>query len=316
MNKKIIICIALIGFISSLMITGTVAVGNATPPAATDYEAYPPFLAASVPPLVMLVMGRNHKLYYEAYNDASDLDGDGTLDITYKPDAIDYYGYFDSFKYYEYDSTDKRFEPRGLTVNASGVVDGIGKMAPTGDYWSGDFLNYLTMSRMDAMRKVLYGGMRSTDTTTETVLERAYIPQDAHSWGKEYTSIATDGYDIRDYSPLGLPTLGKRHLLASTSLADAADASYAPLLRVLPNNIHRIWDWVAKERPVCDDSLETPAAVGSWQIVPASTTAGIRAMTQTTYPFLLPIPSTTLRFQRHGDHGMPNPANLNWNRVG
>jgi type IV pilus assembly protein PilY1 len=284
MNKKIIICIALIGFISSLMITGTVAVGNATPPAATDYEAYPPFLAASVPPLVMLVMGRNHKLYYEAYNDASDLDGDGTLDITYKPDAIDYYGYFDSFKYYEYDSTDKRFEPRGLTVNASGVVDGIGKMAPSGDYWSGDFLNYLTMSRMDAMRKVLYGGMRSTDTTTETVLERAYIPQDAHSWGKEYTSIATDGYDIRDYSPLGLPTLGKRHLLASTSLADAADASYAPLLRVLPNNIHRIWDWVAKERPVCDDSLETPAAVGSWQIVPASTTAGIRAMTQTTYP--------------------------------
>jgi type IV pilus assembly protein PilY1 len=310
MNKKIIICIALIGFISSLMITGTVAVGNATPPAATDYEAYPPFLAASVPPLVMLVMGRNHKLYYEAYNDASDLDGDGTLDITYKPDAIDYYGYFDSFKYYEYDSTDKRFEPRGLTVNASGVVDGIGKMAPSGDYWSGDFLNYLTMSRMDAMRKVLYGGMRSTDTTTETVLERAYIPQDAHSWGKEYTSIATDGYDIRNYSPLGLPTLGKRHLLASTSLADAADASYAPLLRVLPNNIHRIWDWVAKERPVCDDSLETPAAVGSWQIVPASTTAGIRAMTQTTYSHSSTHPLDHDDFNDMVTTALANPANL------
>ena len=284
MIKKIIPILVLVSFINGLLITGTVAVSTATPPVATAYETYPPFLAASVPPLVMLVMGRNHKLYYEAYNDASDLDGDGTLDITYKPDDIDYYGYFDSFKYYEYDITDKRFEPRGKTLNASGVVDGIGKMAPSGDYWSGDFLNYLTMSRMDAMRKVLYGGMRSTDTTTETVLERAYIPQDAHSWGKEYESIATDGYDIRDYSPLGLPTLGKRHLLASTSLADAADAAYAPLLRVLPNNIHRIWDWVAKERPVCDDSLETPAAVGSWQIVPASTTAGIRAMTQTTYP--------------------------------
>ena len=126
----------------------------ATVPSAATYEAYPPFLAASVPPLVMLVMGRDHKLYYEAYNDASDLDEDGTLDITYKPDSIDYYGYFDSHKYYEYNATSNRFEPKGLTVNASGVVDGIGKMAPSGNYWSGDFLNYVTMTRMDALRKV------------------------------------------------------------------------------------------------------------------------------------------------------------------
>ena len=62
-----------------------------------DYEAVPPFVTAGVPPLVMLVMGRNHKLYYEAYNDASDLDNDGTLDVGYNP-TIEYYGYFDSFK--------------------------------------------------------------------------------------------------------------------------------------------------------------------------------------------------------------------------
>ena len=117
------------------------------------YTAYPPFLASSVPPLVMLVMGRNHKLYYEAYNDASDLDGDGTLDTTYKPDDIDYYGYFDSFKYYEY--TSNRFEPVGFTA--------ADKKAPAGDYWSGDFLNYVSMTRMDALRKVLYGGYRSVD---------------------------------------------------------------------------------------------------------------------------------------------------------
>jgi len=310
MNKKIILFIAIVSFFNCLVVSGMVSVADATPPAATAYEAYPPFLAASVPPLVMLVMGRNHKLYYEAYNDASDLDGDGTLDITYKPDAIDYYGYFDCFKYYEYDTTDKRFEPRGQTVNASGVVDGIGKMAPSGNYWSGDFLNYLTMSRMDAIRKVLYGGMRSTDTATETVLERAYIPQDAHSWGKEYDSVATDGYDIRDYTPLGLPTLGKRHLFASTSLADAADASYAPLLRVLPNNTHRIWDWVAKERPVCNDTLETPTATGSWQIVPASTTAGIRAMTQTTYARTGTHPTTHAEFNTLVTDTLAVPANL------
>ena len=81
-----------------------------------DYEAQPPFVASGVPPLVMLVMGRNHKLYYEAYNDASDLnpeDDDG-LDIGYNP-SIDYYGYFDSYKCYTYNSSADVFEPSSVT---------------------------------------------------------------------------------------------------------------------------------------------------------------------------------------------------------
>ena len=199
-----------------------------------DYEAKPPFVSAGVPPLLMLVMGRNHKLYYEAYNDASDLNNDGYLDVGYKPD-IEYYGYFDSHKYYQYNSD--RFEPVGETAD---------KTAPSGDYWSGDFLNYLSMTRMDCLRKVLYGGYRSTDTATETVLERVFVPQDAHSWGKEYKSIAYDGYDIREYTPLDLPAGASRHLFANTTLSNNGD----PLLRVLENSILRIWEWVAIERPV------------------------------------------------------------------
>jgi type IV pilus assembly protein PilY1 len=46
----------------------------------------PLFLNQSAPPLNLLVMGRDHKLYYEAYNDASDLNGDGALDVGYKPE--------------------------------------------------------------------------------------------------------------------------------------------------------------------------------------------------------------------------------------
>ena len=53
-----------------------------------DYVAVPPFISSGAPPLVMLVMGRDHKLYYEAYNDSSDLDGDGEPDIRYKPDLL------------------------------------------------------------------------------------------------------------------------------------------------------------------------------------------------------------------------------------
>jgi type IV pilus assembly protein PilY1 len=64
----------------------------------------PLFVSESYPPLNMLVMARDHKLYYEAYNDASDLDGDGVIDVGYKPDQIDYYGYFNNNACYTYEA--------------------------------------------------------------------------------------------------------------------------------------------------------------------------------------------------------------------
>jgi len=239
MKKSNIIAIVAIVAVLLSGLTGPVSSVRAQAPQANFYEAYPPFLAANVPPLVMLVMGRNHKLYYEAYNDASDLDGDGTLDTTYKPDDIDYYGYFDSFKYYSYNSGNGRFEPVGFTGADK-------KSSPFGAYWSGDFLNYVSMTRMDALRKVLYGGDRVTDDVGLTVLERVFVPQDAHSWGKEYESVERDGYDIADYTPLSQPQGASRHLFASTTLSDGG----APLLRVLQNSVLRVWEWVAIERPV------------------------------------------------------------------
>ncbi|MBF0530222.1 MAG: hypothetical protein HQK55_13310, partial [Deltaproteobacteria bacterium] len=120
---------------------------TATPPVIGDYTAVPPFISAGSPPLVMLVMGRDESLYNAAYNNASDLDGDGQLETRFKP-AIDYYGYFDSYKCYIYDSSSPRFEPTRATSDKT--CGGEGE-------WSGNFLNYLTMSRMDCLRKVLYG---------------------------------------------------------------------------------------------------------------------------------------------------------------
>lgn len=205
---------------------------------------YPLFLTTGAEPIVMLTMGRDHKLYYEAYNDASDLNDDGVLDTRYKPGQIDYFGYFDSYKCYNYSSG--RFSPISKTTNkkCSGA-------------WSGDFLNYITTSRMDALRKVLYGGYRSTDTTSSTVLTRSFIPQDAHSWGKEYTGKNVDGYAISDYTPFSEPTQGARHLFANVSLSDTGQ----PLVRVLKNSAYRIWEWVTIERPVagskCDNGWGT-----------------------------------------------------------
>ncbi len=239
-----------------------------------DFSLLPPFASSGVPPLVMLTMARNHKLYYEAYNDISDLDGDAKIDIGYKgyhvaldgsdhsANAIDYYGYFDSYKCYEYDGS--TFNPTSATSN---------KICSGTDEWSGDFLNYVTMSRMDTLRKVLFGGYRSTDTTTETVLERVFIPQDAHSWGKEYGAyvdsggnVVTPEYSIEDFTPLALPVFGTRHLIANTSLGNSSP----PVMRVMPNSAHRIWEWVAKERPVADTSLEDLSGGGVYTGHPAN----------------------------------------------
>lgn len=252
----------------------------------------PIFVSAAVPPLNMLVMGRDHKLYYEAYNDASDLNGDGKLDVGYRGFAttggIDYYGYFNSKVCYSHDGT--KFVPQVLGSGTNGKE--------CSGQWSGDFLNYLTTSRMDALRKVLYGGYRSTDSTSETILQASYIPQDAHSWGKEYSSIEKDGYDIRKYAPLSLPSNSYYHLFAITSTSD----NTAPKLRVLNNTSFRIWNWVSKERTVADTQCvnSSRATVNctsggpsvSWSEVPSSVLASLSTpLTITTWRDNLPSPT-------------------------
>lgn len=156
----------------------------------------PLFLSGSVQPLVMLDLSKDHQLWKKAYNDYSDLDDDGQLEITYKH-SIDYYGYFDPKKCYTYSAGNQRFEP--ASESATKYCSG---------QWSGNFLNWAGMSRMDAVRKLLYGGKRVVDQTYAagganaiTVLERAYIPPDAHAWSKYY-----DGADLAQLTPYTPPT--------------------------------------------------------------------------------------------------------------
>lgn len=155
-----------------------------------EFASIPINLGSSVAPQVMITASNDHQLYFKAYNDYSDLDDDGTLDTTYKHSIV-YYGYFDSYKCYEYDTTDLRFEPRAVSddMYCEAADDNDG-------YWSGNFLNWASMSRIDIIRKVLFGGHRRVDTAAETVLERSYLPHDAHSWAKHY-----DGADLEKLTP-------------------------------------------------------------------------------------------------------------------
>ncbi|WP_372359579.1 PilC/PilY family type IV pilus protein [Xanthomonas axonopodis] len=248
----------------ALVATGLLIQAGISAPGPLNIAQAPLFTRNVIPPLNMLVMGRDHKLYYEAYNDASDLNNDRVLDVGYKPDQITYYGYYNSNVCYR--ATGEFFQP----VSAA---TGTNKKQCSGA-WSGDFLNYVTTSRMDALRKVLFGGYRDTDTATQTILRASFTPQDAHSWGKEYASVARDGYDISSYTPLSQPASGRYHLFAVTTLSDNG----IPQMRVLNNSSYRIWNWVSIERPVAGDDCFTVnstrvnclASTESWELVPAA----------------------------------------------
>lgn len=165
-----------------------------------DYTAVPPLSQQfSNDPMVMLALASDHQLFIRAYNEYDDLDGDEQPDSGYSHNFA-YVGYFDNQKCYSYaggifsPTATAPFAPADVPVPTppeesivppSAVGSEVPQYCP-GNEWSGNFLNWLTMTRADIVRLVLYGGYRSTDTATETVLERAYLPSDAHSFAKYY----------------------------------------------------------------------------------------------------------------------------------
>ncbi len=256
----------------------------------------PVYTALGMAPKVLLTLSRDHTLAYAAYNDFSDIDGDGILDYRFKP-GFEYLGLFNSYYCYSYATTSGKglYSP---VAKAIATTDANGKTVPgacvgagtTSLTWSGNFLNYVTTSRIDALRVALYGGYREVDNgptgtpSNQTILRRAYIPQDGHAWAKEYTGTAIDGYDISRYAPLAQPTAGTHHFfgnltstvqdgvfhmgtdgknypdpgLSCATLSTCSDKP--PLLRIIVNSPSRVWQWASSERPVLN-AIADPNAV-------------------------------------------------------
>ena len=241
--------------------SGTAAAANLSARNMVDFAAQPLQTVQAVPPLVMLVMSMDHQYFQKAYNDYTDLKNDGTVERTYT-DTIEYYGYFHPERCYQYSDTNKTFEPKA-------VASGTNKHYCTGTsdaYWSGNFLNWATMTRMDIVRKVLYGGQRSTDTATNTVLIRAYLPTDAHSFAKYYNG--TDIASLTPYNSLKSDTLNGGNnngfddadegiSICNTTYAASGQASQSttnpPLMRVVKGNYSL---WAGNERWQCTWSDE------------------------------------------------------------
>jgi type IV pilus assembly protein PilY1 len=174
----------------------------AAPPGPLDLSQQPLFYGTQQKPIVMLSLTKDHQLHFKAYTDYSDLDDDGIPELGYKH-SFDYYGYWDAKKCYSYSAADGYFSPTGYSADK--YCGGTG--------WSGNFLNWVATSRLDSVRKILYGGKRSIDETARTVLERSFLPMDAHSWAKYY-----NGADLNKLVP---------STLIGTSVAGASGTTYA-----------------------------------------------------------------------------------------
>ena len=121
-------------------------VQNLIPPNINEYAQVPPFVAGTgVKPNLLLVVDNSGSMEEFAYKTAGKGNSSGSgSDPSYSPSAL-YYGYFDNSKMYKY--------------NASGYFEiDTAKTLDRTNFWSGNMLNWLTMRRIDVVRKVLVGG--------------------------------------------------------------------------------------------------------------------------------------------------------------
>lgn len=178
-----------------------------------------------------------------------------------------YLGYFDPEKCYRYQTGTEvgddvsHFFPVGAAQNRRCTATDLT------DAWSGNFLNWLTMQTIDPFRWALTGGYRRVDTTTTTILERAWasnqggaanfpdIPTPNANPLRNRTSPSAT--DIADHTPLswndirvGVRTLGNKIRFTRTGALANAPTAYTQGMAVVEGTTYDVFVRVK----VCDPS--------------------------------------------------------------
>lgn len=147
----------------------------------------PLYISSSTPPNVLIEMSIENTMGALAYNDEANTAGLVSTDDAYCDgrqsfrlgsrsyssvgtcynSSRKYFGYFDGDKCYQYNSTSDFFYPTGSATNhtCSGA-------------FSGNFMNWVSMTAMDMFIQTMTGGYRDTDTndatrTYNTIIKRA-----------------------------------------------------------------------------------------------------------------------------------------------
>ncbi|OHB70570.1 MAG: hypothetical protein A2W23_05715 [Planctomycetes bacterium RBG_16_43_13] len=250
-KNKVIKSIIMMLFLGGIFFTAKDSWAPATNPVLSDYTAYPPFVVGSSNKAnVMILFSNDHTNFYKGYNDTIDIDGDGSADTTYK-NTIEYYGYFDPDKCYNYSSS--TFVPAATASSHQ----------CTSSRWSGNFLNWLAMAHGDFVRKALTGGQRVMDSATKTTLKRANIYDSAHSWNKVYLGI-----DIASFTPFTYNASGRTFRNSTTSLLTKVgnDPTWTG---TSPTNTYTVEVEVCNSTVGLEDNCKTYQSVGVTTYKPA-----------------------------------------------
>jgi type IV pilus assembly protein PilY1 len=141
--------------------------GLAVEPSMADYTCYPIFQVSTVAPNILIILDNSGSMNERAYY--------GDYDHT-----TTYYGYFEAYKRYTYGSN-------VFVRDASGL-------------WDGNFLNWLTMRRVDVARKVLMGGLATARTGGGNQTNIGEAPS-----GYDFTKDYQDkDYDVTPFFNCGL----------------------------------------------------------------------------------------------------------------
>ncbi|MDP3259308.1 MAG: hypothetical protein Q8M34_01795, partial [Thermodesulfovibrionales bacterium] len=166
--------------ISFLLLT-LLSLNNSYAATNADYCQVPPYVVQNVPSNIMIIVDTSGSMFNLAYSDgfettttSDDINCSAsgspctgfTNPGTYPgvtPQTTDdykYYGYFDPDYWYTY--TSNRFITTAPKTG-SGIT---GERAKAAAEWDGNFLNWLTMRRVDVVRKVLTGGKTTSGEGT------------------------------------------------------------------------------------------------------------------------------------------------------
>lgn len=141
-----------------------------------DYADYPIFMSNSVKPNILILLDNSGSMNDYAYPNQ------------YDP-TKNYYGYFSYDRCYSYISND-------FVIDTS---DPIADLC-TSPNWSGNFLNWAAMRRVDVARKVLMGGLATSrtgggNTTNKGDSGSGWWNWSAHfNYSSAYTNLVPDAY--------------------------------------------------------------------------------------------------------------------------
>ena len=180
--------VVLLGVIGIVFWANLTSAGSPNSMTNADYIGTPPFITTIVSPNVLIILDNSGSMGYRAACDNTTNGGTPYTACPTSPDiypagtpagapfieTVTFIGLFDSLSCYSYDATagNTRFVVTTTKVSNPPASTDINKPCGTTE-WDGNFLNWATFRRHDALIKALIGGACGTARLTDASCHRS-----------------------------------------------------------------------------------------------------------------------------------------------